>query len=90
MSVKRTGQPSFVEALMPRGAGRNVQLDRLEVPNAIELYPPCRTSQGGSSNSDGKYRLQHAPMGHNYVLTQAHHRLPRPGEQINPPSPHRS
>jgi IS5 family transposase len=29
MSVKRTGQPSFVEALMPKGAGGNVQLDRL-------------------------------------------------------------
>src|SRR5215469_190091 len=29
MSVRRTGQPSFVEALMPKGAGGNVQLDRL-------------------------------------------------------------
>jgi transposase, IS5 family len=29
MSVKRTGQPSFVEALLPRGAGSNSQLDRL-------------------------------------------------------------
>jgi IS5 family transposase len=29
MSVKRTGQPSFVEALLPRGAGGNAQLDRL-------------------------------------------------------------
>ncbi len=29
MSVKRTGQPSFVEALMPKGAGGNAQLDRL-------------------------------------------------------------
>ncbi len=29
MAVKRTGQLSFVEALMPSGAGRNDQLDRL-------------------------------------------------------------
>ena len=29
MAVKRTGQPSFVEALMPKGAGANVALDRL-------------------------------------------------------------
>jgi transposase, IS5 family len=29
MAVKRTGQPSFVEALLPRGAGSNAQLDRL-------------------------------------------------------------
>ena len=29
MAVKRTGQPSFVEALLPRGAGSNKQLDRL-------------------------------------------------------------
>ena len=29
MSVKRMGQPSFVEALMPKGAGGNVRLDRL-------------------------------------------------------------
>jgi IS5 family transposase len=29
MAVKRTGQPSFVEALLPRGCGSNVHLDRL-------------------------------------------------------------
>jgi IS5 family transposase len=29
MSVKRTGQPSFVEALMPKAAGGNAQLDKL-------------------------------------------------------------
>jgi IS5 family transposase len=29
MAVKRTGHPSFVEALMPKGAGANAQLDRL-------------------------------------------------------------
>jgi len=29
MAVKQTGQPSFVEALLPRGAGCNVQLERL-------------------------------------------------------------
>jgi IS5 family transposase len=29
MAVKRTGQPSFVEALMPKGAGSNAALDRL-------------------------------------------------------------
>jgi len=29
MVVKRTGQPSFVEALMPKGAGANAALDRL-------------------------------------------------------------
>ncbi|MBB4428774.1 IS5 family transposase [Bradyrhizobium sp. CIR48] len=29
MAVKRTGQPSFVEALMPKGAGVNAALDRL-------------------------------------------------------------
>jgi len=29
MAVKRTGQPSFVEALLPKGAGANAQLDRL-------------------------------------------------------------
>lgn len=29
MAVKRTGQPSFVEALMPKGAGANEPLDRL-------------------------------------------------------------
>ena len=29
MAVKRTGQPSFVEALMPKGAGSNAPLDRL-------------------------------------------------------------
>ena len=29
MSVKRTGQMSFVEALMPAGVGRNERLDRL-------------------------------------------------------------
>lgn len=29
MAVKQTGQPSFVEALMPKGAGANVALDRL-------------------------------------------------------------
>src|SRR5258707_97304 len=30
MAVKRTGQPSFVEALLPRGAGSNAVLDRLD------------------------------------------------------------
>src|ERR1700712_3920412 len=29
MAVKQTGQPSFMEALMPKGAGSNVALDRL-------------------------------------------------------------
>ncbi len=29
MAVKRTGQPSFVDALMPKGAGANAALDRL-------------------------------------------------------------
>lgn len=29
MAVKRTGQPSFVEALLPKGTGSNKQLDRL-------------------------------------------------------------
>lgn len=29
MAVKQTGQPSFVEALMPKGAGANATLDRL-------------------------------------------------------------
>src|SRR4029079_16571803 len=29
MAVKRTGQTSFVEALMPKGAGANAALDRL-------------------------------------------------------------
>jgi transposase, IS5 family len=29
MAVKRTGQPSFVEALMPKGAGSNAALERL-------------------------------------------------------------
>ncbi len=29
MAVKQTGQPSFMEALMPKGAGSNVVLDRL-------------------------------------------------------------
>src|SRR3954468_13218507 len=29
MAVKQTGQPSFVEALLPKGAGANVALDRL-------------------------------------------------------------
>jgi IS5 family transposase len=29
MSVKQTGQPSFMEALLPRGAGANAALDRL-------------------------------------------------------------
>jgi transposase, IS5 family len=29
MAVKRTGRPSFVEALMPKGAGANAALDRL-------------------------------------------------------------
>ncbi|MGA7676112.1 MAG: IS5 family transposase [Rhizomicrobium sp.] len=29
MAVKRTGQASFVEALLPRGSGSNVHLDRL-------------------------------------------------------------
>ncbi len=29
MSVKRTGQFSFVEALAPQGLGRNARLDRL-------------------------------------------------------------
>jgi transposase, IS5 family len=29
MAVKQTGQPSFVEALLPKGAGANASLDRL-------------------------------------------------------------
>jgi IS5 family transposase len=29
MAVKRTGQPSFVEALLPKGSGANAALDRL-------------------------------------------------------------
>src|SRR4029077_21214634 len=29
MSIKRMGQPSFVEALLPKGCGDNAQLDRL-------------------------------------------------------------
>src|SRR5690349_1365087 len=29
MAVKQTGQPSFVEALLPQGFGSNVVLDRL-------------------------------------------------------------
>lgn len=29
MAIKQTGQPSFVEALMPKGAGANAALDRL-------------------------------------------------------------
>ena len=29
MAVKQTGQPSFMEALLPKGAGSNVALDRL-------------------------------------------------------------
>ena len=29
MAVKQTGQPSFVEALLPKGAGANAALDRL-------------------------------------------------------------
>jgi IS5 family transposase len=29
MAIKRTGRPSFVDALMPKGAGSNAQLDRL-------------------------------------------------------------
>lgn len=29
MAVKRTGQPSFVEALLPKGSGSNAALDRL-------------------------------------------------------------
>ena len=29
MAVKQTGQPSFMEALLPRGAGANAALDRL-------------------------------------------------------------
>lgn len=29
MAVKQTGQPSFVDALMPKGAGANAALDRL-------------------------------------------------------------
>ena len=29
MAVKQTGQPSFVEALMQKGAGANAALDRL-------------------------------------------------------------
>ena len=28
MAVKQTGQPSFMEALLPRGAGANAALDR--------------------------------------------------------------
>lgn len=30
MAVKRTGQPSFVEALLPQGSGSNAVLDRLD------------------------------------------------------------
>jgi hypothetical protein len=29
MSVKRTGQPSFIEALLPKGLGGTGQLDKL-------------------------------------------------------------
>ncbi|TWA99885.1 hypothetical protein FBZ96_1011, partial [Bradyrhizobium stylosanthis] len=29
MAVKQTGQPSFVDVLMPKGAGANAALDRL-------------------------------------------------------------
>jgi len=29
MAVKQTGQPSFMEALMPKGSGANAALDRL-------------------------------------------------------------
>ena len=29
MAVKRTGQPSFMEALLPKGSGANAALDRL-------------------------------------------------------------
>ena len=29
MAVKQTGQPSFMEALLPKGAGSNAGLDRL-------------------------------------------------------------
>src|SRR3977135_4515748 len=29
MAVKQTGQPSFMEALLPKGAGSNAALDRL-------------------------------------------------------------
>ena len=29
MSVKQTGRPSFMEALLPKGAGANAALDRL-------------------------------------------------------------
>src|SRR5437899_11468752 len=29
MSVKRTGQPSFIEALLPKGLGSHGQLDKL-------------------------------------------------------------
>ena len=36
MAVKQTGQPSFVEALLPRGAGANAALDRLS--SLVEWY----------------------------------------------------
>jgi IS5 family transposase len=36
MAVKQTGQPSFVEALLPRGAGANAALDRLS--NLVKWY----------------------------------------------------
>ena len=29
MAVKQTGQPSFVEALLPKGSGANASLERL-------------------------------------------------------------
>lgn len=36
MAVKQTGQPSFVEALLPKGAGANAALDRLA--NLVKWY----------------------------------------------------
>ena len=36
MAVKQTGQPSFVEALLPKGAGANAALDRLS--NLVKWY----------------------------------------------------
>ena len=36
MAVKQTGQPSFVEALMPKGAGANAALDRLEIKGLVK------------------------------------------------------
>jgi IS5 family transposase len=36
MAVKRTGQPSFMEALLPKGSGANAALDRLA--NLVKWY----------------------------------------------------